>query len=115
MSNVAVDIEADLSKTDIPSDNYAEEFQMMQEYMEDEATNWQLNGAIITFTINTGAKEESMHWGSEGMDYPGFGGPDVILDTIIGEDGRPTKVEPIFEASPGISIEPPEEHHDFGE
>jgi hypothetical protein len=114
ISNVAVDIEVDLSKTDISPDNYTEEFQMMQQW-EEGATNWQLNGAIITFTINTGPKEESMSWSAEGMDYLGVGGPDVILDIIIGNDGRPTKVEPIFEAPPGIPIEPPDEHHDFDE
>jgi hypothetical protein len=112
MSNIEVDMQIDLSQTDLPPENYSDEFEMMQQY-ETQGTNWQLNGAIISFTIQVGSKEATMSWGSDGMYYPGMGGPDMILDIIIGSDGRPEKVEPKFDAPPGISIELPEEHHDF--
>jgi hypothetical protein len=49
------------------------------------------------------------------MDYLGIGGPEIILDIVMGPDGMPTKIEPIFEAPPGMTIEVPEEHHNLGE
>jgi hypothetical protein len=114
ISNVAVDIEIDLSKTDLSPDNYTEEFEFLKQN-EDRGSNWQLNGAIISFTINTGSMQEERDWGEDGMEYPGAGGPDIIIDIVIGRDGYPTEFEVTFDAPPGVSIEEPEEHHDFGE
>ena len=103
-NNVEVDIEIDLSKTDLSPSNYTEEFEFLKEN-EDRGSDWQLNGAIISFTIKTGPMQEERSFGAEGIDYPGAGGPDIIIDIVIGADGYPTDFEITFEAPPGVDME----------
>jgi hypothetical protein len=110
--SVEVDIEIDLSKSDLSPENYSEEFEFMKQH-EDRGTNWKLNGDTISFTIETGPMQEERSFGADGMEYPGGGGPDIIIDIVIGRDGYPTDFEVTFEAPPGIDVESPEMHPEF--
>jgi len=107
-NDVEVDIEIDLSNSELTPDQYTEEFEFLQQN-EDRGSNWQLNGNIISFTIKTGPMQEERSFGEDGMEYPGAGGPDIIIDIVIGRDGYPEAFEVTFEAPPGIPMEEPED------
>jgi hypothetical protein len=113
MSNIEVDIEVDLVAAGVSAENYSQRYQEIQQWEGEQATNWNINGAIVTYTYNTGPKEDHISWGGE-FSYPGFGGPDITLDIVLGSDGRPISVTPIFDTPPGISMES-DEVHDFGD
>lgn len=42
----------------------------------------------------------------DGLKYLGFEGPDITLDIILDEDGRPSSIRVLFDAPPGVSIPP---------
>lgn len=114
IASFEVDLERDLALAGFSPDFYEEEFQNMQSHwFGDEVvarpTNWSREGAIVRVTFYPGPKTDTMTMG-EGFYYPGFGGPDITLDIVLREDGRPRGVTVILDLPPGVSMPPLEVH-----
>ena len=101
ISRVVVDIEENLSLAGVHPNSYEEEYQRMQQRFGDAATNWSREGAIVRYTWDSGPETSAMSLGE--FPYPGFGGPDITLDFVLGEhDGKPESITVIFEMPSGI-------------
>ncbi len=116
IGDIEVDIQADLavmqdpvSGQNIPSDHYAEAFDAIQARMTGNVAgfpvtlvNSSLSGNLGRFTINVGQMTQQIPIPE--IQYPGIGGPDVTVDIVLDEMGRPdpSKIKTIIEMPPGV-------------
>jgi len=104
-----VDVELDLALIDVPVNEYEEAYHRQQSWYGDNATNWSMEGSIIKYTVKVGPSTNNMSMGDD-FSYLGFGGPDITLDIVLGEDGRPTSIKVIYDMPPGIPMPSMEVH-----
>lgn len=117
ISDIQVDIQADLSimkdpvsGQSIPADYYASAFETIKLQMVGNVggfnirlDNALLSGGIGSFTINVG--QMILPIVIPQINYPGVGGPDVTVDIVLDEMGRPdpSKIKTIIDMPPGFS------------
>ena len=86
----------------IPPENYQTVFEWVRGERElEDATGWTLSGSIVSFTYNLGPRIDDIYFGGP-VDYPGFGGPDITVDIVLDEYGRPQGVTVIVDVPPGF-------------
>lgn len=116
ISDIQVDIQADLSAMknpvsgeSIPPDQYASVFEIIKSQMTGSVAgftihldNASLSGSTGTFTIRVG--QMTLPIPIPEIKYPGVGGPDVTVDIVLDEMGRPdpSKIKTIIEMPPGV-------------
>lgn len=116
IGDIRVDIEADFSQMKNPKDGqnilpdyYAEVFGTLKSYMTGTVGGFtislidsSLQGAIGRFTLSAG--KMTLPVPVPEIKYPGVGGPDVTLDLVLDEMGRPdpSKIKTIIDMPPGF-------------
>ncbi|MFH1192983.1 MAG: hypothetical protein V1656_01540 [Candidatus Jorgensenbacteria bacterium] len=68
-----------------------------------QLVNSSLAGAVGTFTISVGSMTQQLPIPE--IKYPGMGGPDITLDIVLDEMGKPdpSKIRAIVDMPPGVS------------
>ena len=116
IGDIQVDIRADLAAmTDpirgqsIDAAHYEEAFNNIKARMTGSVggfniklINSSLAGAIGTFTISVGSMTQQLPIPE--IKYPGMGGPDITLDIVLDEMGKPdpSKIRAIVDMPPGV-------------
>lgn len=116
IGDVQVDIQADLSVMKNPSDGqpippdyYMEVFEMVKSQMAGNVAGFNISMVKASLSENMGnytisVGEMTIPLPIPEINYPGIGGPDVTLDIVLDEMGRPdpSKIKTIIEMPPGV-------------
>ena len=116
IGDIQVDIKADLSVMKdptggqtIPPDQYSQAFNNIKSGMTGSVggfniklLNSSLSGPIGTFMISVGQMTQQIPIPQ--ISYPGMGGPDITLDIVLDETGKPdpSKIKAIVDMPPGV-------------